>query len=198
MKKIIWGIALMGLFGAQPALAQCSIIGTITPHATNDPDGPAWAYVVDLSWNSGSPYGLSHIDLLLDYRGRTCVCQDFEDALIWSDPVGSSTGTFGCTVDYRAYLECKGDPSIPGTDNYLLKFEPMESAMCEPGNTGTARFVFYSNLPPAPIDEDVLSIVDKAGRTFCYGNLSGFFPSMACDPVGVEGSTWGTIKSQYR
>jgi hypothetical protein len=199
MKKMLLGILFLGVIGgANLAMAQCSITGTITANATNYPGGPAWCYTMEFVWDTGTPFALSHANLLLDGAGGTCVCEDFSDALIWHDPVGTSDGTDGCTVDYQAFLECSGDPSIPGVDGYLLKFEPIEQEGCEPSNTGTAVVVFYSNLAPAPIDEEILSIVDKHGLEYCFGGLSGDFPSMSCDPVGLESSTWGQIKGQYR
>lgn len=199
MKKMLWGIVFLGILGgAQFAMAECFINGTITANATNNPGGPAWAYTMEFTWDTGTPYALSHANLLLDPGLSTCVCADFSDALMWYDPVGSSGGTDDCTVDYRGLLECEGDPSIPGVEGFLLKFEPIEAEGCEPENTGTAVVVFYSNLPPAPIDEDILSIVDKHGQEFCFGSLSGDFPAMACDPVSTESSTWGQIKGTYR
>jgi hypothetical protein len=199
MKKMLWGIVFLGILGgANLAMAQCSISGTITAEMTNDPGLPVWCYTMEFTWDTGSPYALSHADLLLDGAGGTCVCADFSDALEWYDPVGSSDGTDDCIVNYTGHLECNGDPSIPGVEGYLLKFEPIEVDGCEPANTGTAVVVFYSNLPPAPIDEDILSIVDKHGQEFCFGSLSGDFPALACDPVDVQGSTWGKIKGEYR
>ena len=203
MKKMLWGIVFLGILGgASLGLAQttdndCLITGEITATPSTDPGLPLWTYTLVMVWDTGSQYALSHANLLLDSATGTCTCQDFADILSWGNPVGSSDGEGGCTVDYEGNLECDGDPSIPGVDQILLKFEPIEEG-CEPGPTGTATFVFYSNLPPAPIDEDILSLVDKYALNYCFGNLSGDFPAMACNPVGVEGSTWGQIKGQYR
>lgn len=203
MKKTLLMLVVLGVLGgaqigfAQISTEDCLITGTITAEPSTDPSLPNWTYTMVMVWDTGSPYALSHADLLLDTATGTCVCQDFEDALIWPSIIGSSDGEGGCTVDYGGFLECDGDPSIPGVDNILLKFEPLEDG-CEPGATGTATYVFYSNLPPAPIDEDILSLVDKFALNYCFGNLSGDFPSMACDPVGLESSTWGQIKGQYR
>ena len=199
MKKTLLLIVVLGVLGgAHLAVAQCSITGTITANATNDVNLPAWCYTMEFVWDTGTPFALSHANLLLDGAGGTCMCEDFSDALIWYNPAGSSDGVDGCTVNYDAFLECSGDPSIPGVDGYLLKFEPIENGGCEPANTGTAVVVFYSNLPPAPIDEEILSVVDKHGQEYCFGSLAGDFPAMACDPVGLEDSTWGNIKGQYR
>ena len=82
-------------------------------------------------------------------------------------------------------------------EGILLKFEPIEDN-CEPGPTGTGTFVFYSDLPPAPINEEILTGVDKHALQYCFGFLSGDFPAMLCDPVGNEGSSWGNLKGLFR
>jgi len=198
--KILIGMMLLVLsFGTQALAGDCFIGGTITASPNPDLMGPNWMYTMELSWDTGTNYALSHANLLLDPGLGTCTCADFQDALIWESPAGYSDGTpGGCQVDYEAYLECSGDPSIPGVDGFLLKFEPIENGSCEPGATGTGTFVFFSNLPPAPIDEDVLSVVDKFALQYCFGHLSGDFPAMACDPVSSEESSWGNVKGMFR
>jgi len=200
MKKLTMSLllALMVVTSAQFVLGQCDISGTVVASATNDSALPNWAYTLTIYWDTGSQYALSHMDLLLDTAGGTCTCDDFLDALSWNDPIGSSDGDPSCTVDYQGGLECNGDPSIPGVDNILLKFEPIENEGCEPGTTGMATFVFYSNLQPAAIDEDILSLVDKYAGNSCFGHLSGDFPSMSCDPVATEKVEWGRAKGLYR
>lgn len=190
-------VLVIGL-GAQAALAECFIGGTITASPNPNLSGPNWMYTMVVTWDTGNSYSLSHANLLLDSAGGTCVCQDFMDAMSWGSPAGSSDGTpMPCSVDYEAFLECEGDPSIPEVDGILLKFEPIEGD-CEPGPTGTGTFVFYSNLDPYPIDEDILSVVDKHAQEYCFGHLSGDFPGMACDPVSTEDSSWGQLKGMYR
>lgn len=198
--KLMIGMLLLTLvFGVQAAQADCFIGGTITASPNPDLMGPNWMYTMVITWDTGNAYSLSHANLLLDPGLGTCTCADFEDALIWGSPIGYSDGTpGGCTVNYEGYLECEGDPSIPTVDGFLLKFEPIEDEFCEPGPTGTGTFVFYSNLAPAPIDEDVLSVVDKHALEYCFGNMSGDFPSMACDPVSSEDSSWGNVKGMFR
>ncbi|MCK9994703.1 MAG: hypothetical protein KAH56_00315 [Candidatus Krumholzibacteria bacterium] len=198
--KILIGLTMLTLvFGAQVAMADCFIGGTITASANPDPMGPIWMYTMEITWDTGNNYSLSHANLLMDPGLGTCLCQDFVDALSWGDPIGSSNGyPEPCTVQYSGYLECEGDPSIPEVTGYLLKFEPIEDEFCEPGPTGTGTFIFYSNLPPAPIDEEILSVVDKHAGEYCFGNMSGEFPAMACDPVGDEGSSWGNLKGIFR
>jgi hypothetical protein len=201
MKNVVMiGTALLILaFGSGASAEDCFIGGTITASPNPDPAGPNWVYTMVISWDTGNNYSLSHANLLLDPGLGTCLCQDFHDALDWGSPVGYSDGNpGGCTVDYEGFLECGGDPSIPEVDGFLLKFEPIEDGSCEPGPTGTGTFTFYSNLPPAPIDEDVLSVVDKHAQQYCFGHLSGDFPAMACDPVSNEDSAWGSLKGMFR
>ena len=183
---------------AQMALAQCDINGTIVAEANADLLGPDWVYTMTVNWDTGTAYALSHMGLLLDTSTGTCSCADFIGALSWDDPIGYSTGDPSCMVNYHGNLECSGDPSIPGVDGILLKFEPIEGMGCEPGTSGTATFVFYSNLGPAPVDEDILSLVDKFANNSCFGSLSGDFPSMTCDPVSTENMEWGKAKGMYR
>jgi hypothetical protein len=214
--KVIVVISLLALvLGAQAAFAECSINGTITASSNPDPDGPRYVYTLVITWDTDTRFSLSHVNLLMDSETGTCSCQDFMDALSWDDPIGSSDGyPMGCTVDYRGYLECRGDHSIPGVGGILLKLEPVESPLaaqetdgiewdsdqdtCEPGPTGTGTFVFYSDLSPGIIDEEILSTVDKHGQEHCFGHMSGDFPAMACDPVDNEDTSWGALKGLFR
>jgi len=198
--RILIGLAMLTMvFGAQVALAECFIGGTITASENPDPEGPMWMYTMELTWDTGNNYSLSHANLLMDSGLGTCMCEDFMDALSWGDPIGSSDGyPMPCTVYYQGFLECQGDPSIPGVTGYLLKFEPIYDESCEPGPTGMATFTFYSDLPPSPIDEEALSSVDKNGQEHCFGTLEGEFPTMACDPVINQDSSWGNVKGMFR
>ena len=199
MKKLTMNLilALMVMTSAQVALAQCNIDGTITASANDDAMGPAWVYTLDLTWDTGTQYALSHMNLLMDVQGGSCSCDDFMAAISWDEIIGTSASDT-CSIDYNGFLECSGDPSVPGVDGILLKFEPIEGLGCEPGTTGTATFTFYSNLSPAPIDADVLSLVDKFALNSCFGSLTGDFPAMTCDPVATETMDWGSAKSMFR
>jgi len=199
-KFVLIGMTMLTLvFCAQAVMAECFIGGTITASANPDPLGPVWMYTMVITWDTGNEYSLSHANLLMDAASGTCLCQDFLDALSWEDPAGSSDGyPAPCTVDYRAFLECDGDPSIPGVEGILLKFEPIEDEFCEPGPTGTGTFVFYSNLDPYPINEEILSVVDKHAGEYCFGYMAGDFPDMPCDPVDSEDSSWGNVKGLFR
>jgi hypothetical protein len=88
MKKmiLIGAATLMLVFGAQVALAECFIGGTITADPNPDPMGPDWMYTMVITWDTGNAYSLSHANLLMDSSLGTCLCQDFVDALSWDDP----------------------------------------------------------------------------------------------------------------
>lgn len=177
------------------AMAACSISGTIEASPNPDPLGPGWIYTVEIAWDTGSQFALSHMGLWLDVAGGTCSCQDFQQAIAYEPIVGTSFG--GCAVDYAAELNCQGDPSIPGVQGIVWKLEPVAGG-CEPGTSGQGTFVFTSNLGPAPIDEDALTLVDKFARHYCFGSLTGDFPAMACNPVGADAACWGAVKSLFR
>jgi len=182
---------------AQVAAAECGIDGTITASHNPDPMGPAWMYTVEITWDTGTQYALSHMDIIMDTAGGTCSCQDFYSAISFADTIGTSGGDPNCTVDYYGEINCQGDPSIPSVDGIVLKFEPFDNG-CEPGTMGSATFVFYSPLGPAPIDSEFAALVDKYALSYCFGSLSGDFPSMACDPVPDEATSFGTLKGMFR
>ena len=191
-------LVLAVMVTASATMAQCDISGIITAAPSGSPSLPAWEYTLDVTWNTGTPYGVSNISLLLDGANGTCECADFATVLTRVSPAGESTGNAAsCGVVWDSFLECNGDPSIPGIDGIVLKFEPRSGA-CEPGTVGGGSFVFYSDLGPVPVNEDIISLSDKFGSSFCLGNLAGVFPGMACDPVPSLGATWGAVKGLYR
>ncbi len=182
---------------AGPAAGDCMISGSIAAELNlAQPELGAWKYTLTVAWDTGTPFALSHFNMLLG-SGETCECADFAAALTWVDPTGSSDGDpDGCVVPYDTFLECRGDPSI-GDDTIMLKFEPWESEQCEPGTTGQGSFDFYSDYPPAPIAEPNLFLVDKHGQLVCYGMLQGVFPGLPCDPTPGDEPSWGEVKSLF-
>ncbi|PIV81461.1 hypothetical protein COW53_04220 [bacterium CG17_big_fil_post_rev_8_21_14_2_50_64_8] len=190
-------LSLVTLVVASTALAQCDISGNITASANPDSEGPAWMYTLTINWDTDVQYALSHMDLIIDSEGGTCTLSDIAAHLFWDPIIGTSDGEGGCTVSYFGELSGNGDPSIPGIGGIILKFEP-NGGDCEPGNVGTATFVFYSDLPPVPVDEDALSLVDKYSLYYCMGHLTGVFPGYACDPVDNEATNFGTLKGMFR
>lgn len=191
-------VVLAALAGpSAPALAKCFIGGEITAERNHDPQYPAWKYTAVIEWDTVSQYALSHLDILIDTETGSCTCYEISSALTWWGVAGHAVGEEGCEVDFEASIECNGDPSIPDLYGILLKFEPI-SLECEPGPVGTLTVFFYSEMPPAPIDEEVLLLFDKFAGLYCSGYLSGYFPSLACNPVDTEPATWDVLKSLYR
>ena len=180
------------------AVAECDINGVSeATWAGDDPGAPAdWMYTLTITWNTDSPYGVSHVDLVPGAGGR-CTCEDMEEAFFWIDPVGSSDGVpEPCEVLYMMLLECDGDPSID-LDEPVLKFEYYEDTGCEPGPTGMMVVSFYSPFAPADIEVPNLALVDKHAQLTCWGELTGVFPGMPCDPVSGGHATWGALKSIF-
>ncbi len=190
--------ALLSVFASGLAGAECSLEGVSQASLNGEhPEWGEWKYTFTFTWDTGSVYSVSHIDLLLDMSGN-CACSEFSDALHWDNPVGSSGGTEpDCTVPYTAYLECQGDPSIPDIESPLLKFEPYEAEGCEPGPTGSAVFILYSDFSPGDIAADNLFLVDKHGQLACRGRISGDFPALPCNPTPTWQTSWGQLKACY-
>lgn len=175
----------------------CSITGEIEATPNTDPGLPAWTYTLTVTWDTGTDATIDHFDLLMDPVCGGCGCEDFQQALTLVQPAGGATGVEGCNVPFDSSLECEGDPMIPGATGRLLKFSPDESG-CALAPGGTATVVFYSDQPPVPVNENILSLVDRWGYAACFGHLGGVFPAMACDPVPTDFKSWGTVKGLYR
>ncbi len=177
------------------ANAECSINGNISVESCDHALG-IYCYTLDVTWDMDSPHGLSHFDLLVDGEAGTCTCDDIDQYIAFDVIGGSSDGEGGCTVNYYAELACNGDPSI-GMGGIMFKFEP-EEGECEPGPTGSGSFFFYSDLEGVPVDEQSVTLVDKAAQEFCTGTLTGVFPGLECDPVTTVKRPFDSLKSVYR
>lgn len=191
-------LAALSLIAA-PALAQCSISGHIT--ATGNVDMPelgAWMYTLEVTWDTGGPYALSHLNLRVGLLGEECTCSDFAAAIEFAGIAGESTGEPGdCTVQYEAFLECNGDPSIP-VEGILFKWEPIEDDdSCEPGPMGTGWFVFYSDVEPVDLDSDHPLVIEKHDGAACEGQVTGVFPGLLCNTVSSEATSWSEVKGVY-
>jgi len=195
--KLTTVIACLGLFMAAPALAECTISGDIAAEMVNDPDLGTYCYTLTVNWDTGGPHGLSHLDLLVDFEGGTCECEDFLNSISFPAIAGESDGEPGyCVVEYEGWIECDGDPSIPGVEGILFKYEPIEED-CEPGPIGTGYFKFYSNLEPVPVDESLPLVIEKASGESCEGLITGVFPGLSCDPVSAEVTSWTHLKGLF-
>lgn len=195
--KTLLTIALVAL--SVPALAQCEISGEITAAPNTDhPELGDWAYTLSVSWDTGAQTALSHLDFVVDYLGGTCSCEDFATSVAFADIAGHSDGVDGCTVQYEAFLECNGDPSIP-VDGILFKWEPIDDGSgCEPGPVGNGTFTFYSDLEPVAVDDSLPLLVEKNDGQSCEGTISGVFPGLLCNPVAAESTSWSAVKGFYR
>jgi hypothetical protein len=198
-------LALLFLsFAAVTAFAEelddCDFSGIAT--AVPNPDDLElgdYKYCVEVSWDTGNPFALSHADVLLALGYCPCACADFPFGS--ADIAGTSTGynenfaTY-CVVYYIAEYLCKGDPSISETlGEALVKFEPDEEiGSCAPMNHGEGTFCFYSDWEPRPVDDELLVL--KAGQSICFGHLVGELPECYCDSPALPES-WGTVKKLF-
>jgi hypothetical protein len=180
------------------ARADCEIHGTVVSEPnTYDPSLGAWLYRLLVFWNTGSQYAMSHIDLLMDVENGHCDCTDLMQAIVWGDHIGSGLGDpLPCLLFYQGEILCNGDPSI-SAPGIMLKFEPLESEQCQPGPAGTATITFYSDFAPGTIAEPNLFLMDKYAGFVCQGPITGDFPSVPCNPVSAEATSWGLIKQLY-
>jgi len=190
--------ALGLVLAAIPAAAECSLYGEITALPNEgDPELGYWCYTLEVTWDTGDPTALSHLDLVIDTPAGTCECSQIVDALSFADIAGSSDGVpDGCMVDYYAEINCNGDPSIPGDEGIIIKWEPIEEG-CEPGPTGTGHFTFYSDYAPVPVNADLPVLIEKNSGESCSGTITGVFPGLECDPVSAEATTWTELKQRY-
>jgi len=192
------GFALIAavLFMPAGAMATCSIGGHCEAELNVDnPELGTWKYTLTVEWHSGNSHGLSHLDLALGFENHECDCDDF--LFNFTSPAGQSDGEHRCcTVYYDGHFECLGDPSIPGVEFPILKFEPI-SEDCEPDNSGDGVFVFYSDWQPKAVDTPNDYLIFKAGGNSCEGELSGVLPTLGCEHVAAGESSWGQIKTLY-
>ena len=67
--RTLTGLVLVLFAAASVQASECSISGVITSARTEDPGLPAWQYTLVLTWDTGTPYALSHANLLMDIPG---------------------------------------------------------------------------------------------------------------------------------
>jgi len=194
--------ALLGFVFAGGVSAQTDVVaagcvsGEVTAEPAESPLGD-WKYTLTASWATGTPQALSHLDLLLGLSECACVCSECSFGA--EDTAGTSDGTprgRRCTVSYEAEFNCKGDPSIPGDEGALVKFEPLRGT-CEPGPTGSGVFAFYSDWPPEKLAEPMNRLLIKYGTRSCSGPLTGVLPSCRC-ATATEPTSWGGVKRMFR
>ncbi|MCK4303091.1 MAG: hypothetical protein KAY24_02505 [Candidatus Eisenbacteria sp.] len=198
--KLIALVACLLLAGSSPALAQCVLSGeSVAEPNPDDPSLGAWKYTITVEWDTGTQYGLSHLDLLLALEACPNVCEEFPFAVQDTAGYGSGIDHYEepCTLYYAGEFECNGDPSI-GVAVPLVKFEPLPGASCEPDAFGAATFSFYTDWGPIPVSQPNALLALKAGPLACFGELTGELPECDGSATDVERITWGQIKSRFR
>ncbi len=157
-----------------------------------------WEYTLTVEWDTGVPQALSHLTLDLGLINCACVCE--LEPFDFDSPAGSSDGEDGgvpCTVLYDGFFVCDGDPSIPGSEGPVIKFEPFNGD-CEPGPTGSGQFVYYSDWPPGEVvTPNQIIVLIKYGGESCEGVLTGVLPICTC-PTSTRSASWGDIKRRFR
>ena len=178
-------------------LADFVLTGTITAESGAGSGLGDWMYTLHVVWDTGTPYGLSHLDLIVD-DGSNCGCNALENAIAFGDPPGYMVGEDGiCEMGLDTEFVCQGDPSID-VEHPLFKFEPIEGPDCHAGPVGEMTIIFYSDYPPAPIADPNLFLVDKYAQYSGFGMVSGVFPALPCNPISTKILPWGGLKSVYR
>ncbi len=184
--------------------ATCFIEGHATAEINTEyPELGTYKYTIELEWDSGSNHGLSHIDVLLGFAGHSCDCDEFNfeftEIAGWSNGWGEDDRDDDeepCEVYYEGEFECHGDPSLPGIDEPIIKFEPEEED-CEPGPVGSGVFVFYSDWEPVAVDTPNDWLVFKAAGNMCSGQVTGELPILGCETVATDPSSWSDLKSRF-
>ena len=142
-----------------------------------------YKYTYDVTWTF--EHGLSHLDIILKFGcldGLHFFGFDYDEQVPGSHD-GESTGTgwetgdpVVFTVQYRAFFEPAGDPSIPGITQPIMKWEPIPGAD-EPGHEGVGAFWFYANVVPENVVLDNVLAAAKHGAASTFGRLTGAYPS---------------------
>ncbi len=178
-------------------LGESFLSGTISANLDDGSGYGTWKYTLRVSWDTGTKFGLSHFDLIVD-DGTNCACSEIDNAIAWGGSPGFMVSEDGdCQMGMDKELNCKGDPSI-GVYSSLFKFEPNEGPDCQTGPVGELVIVFYSDFRPGRIADPNLFLVDKYANYSDFGMVTGWFPALPCDPVATEALSWASMKSIYR
>ncbi len=190
-------VILVVLLVAVTAMADEAVLcGTIMAHA-DGPDAPgAWRYEMRVSWDNEPASALTHFNVKLD-DGENCTYEDIRSYLIWDSPAGEGRSAGSSAMLYfDAVLEMDGDPGLL-IDVPLLRYAPNDMSQSRPGPQGVGVFVFWSDLPPWPVDAPNLLLSERFGRHYVFGELEGVFPALPCDPITSQELSWGTVKAGY-
>ena len=178
--------------------AESSLSGKITAERDDGSGYGAWKYTLHVIWDTGTEYGLSHLDLIVDDGSGRCGCEAFRDAITWDGPPGYLMDQEGeCQMGLDPELKCDGDTSI-GVWSPLFKFEPNEGPDCHADPVGEITVVFYSDIAPGAISRPNSLLADRYAQYTDFGMVTGSFPAMPCDPVSAETLPWDRLKAVYR
>ncbi len=188
-------VAILILLPATSTLAS-ELAGNITAVYVGQRGIADWCYTLAVNWDNEPSRGLSHLNLSLG-AGTICSEADIAADVLWDVTAGVViNSTFTREIPCQAHYEANGDPSLDITEP-LLKFEPSPGSIRGPGPVGWGRLVFYSNKPPAAITTPNTFLSQKFGTYSSFGQVTGVFPALPCDPVGAEESAWGEVKALY-
>ncbi|MDO9693751.1 MAG: hypothetical protein Q7W56_03415 [Candidatus Latescibacteria bacterium] len=188
-------VAILILLPAGSALAS-DLTGVITAEYVGQREVGEWCYTLAVTWQNDPARGLSHVNLSLG-EGTDCTEAEINSGVLWDDLAGVVTNaSFTGEIPCMAWYEPNGDPSLNLTVP-LLKFEPHPGAVRGPGPVGWGRLVFYSDKPPAQIATPNSFLSQKFGTYSSFGQVTGVFPALPCDPVASQASAWGEVKALY-
>jgi len=192
--KFVFIVAL--LVAACAAADDALLHGTIMASPAEPGARGDWRYEMRVTWDNNSPFALSHFNLKLD-DGTNCTEGDIRSYLMWGSPAGEAHGfEVNGSIYFDAVLEMNGDPSLD-ISVPLIKYEPNDMGDVRPGPSGTGVFVFWSDLPPWPIDRPNLLLSEKFGQEHSFGVMDGVFPALPCNPIATTRESWGTVKVGY-
>lgn len=186
---LLAGLAMFGVADTASATVDC-LSGTSTVETVNSSLG-IYKYTVMITWGP-LDHGLSHWDLLLGLD----LCDDLctEPPIAFDEIAGYTDGEDCDTVTFGGEFKCEDDPSIPGIEGPMAKFDPTDGQSCEPDKSGSGTFCFYSDLPPAQMTIDGLI---KFSTESCTGPVTGMLPTCGTT-TATEASSWSSVKDLFR
>lgn len=191
--RLWWmGIGLLMLcVWCGPVAAACLEGTSVAAYQYSGPYGAFYLYTIELHFTL--PRGLSNVSLKVNVSEcPELACQQF---FLFPDPAGEMIGENAeCAVPFYGEYNCLGNPSI-GLDEPVVKWDAGTAYGCEPGQVGSVRLYFLSNVAPDPNSEMAFMLI-KNGQNVCEGVIYGDLPGPAC-MVPTQGDTWGSIKAIY-
>jgi len=192
--KFIIFVAL--LVATSAAATEPMLHGTIMASQADPGSRGAWRYEMRVSWRNEAPATMRYVNLKID-DGTHCSADDINAYILWDAPAGRAhCHDVNATLYFDAELEMGGDPTL-SIFVPLVRFLPNAASETRPSRRGVAEFVFWSDLPPSPIDVPNQLLSEKFAVTHGFGQIDGVFPSLPCNPIPAERASWGTVKAGY-